>query len=211
MWYIYIYFLISAIDICKFVHRDLPSQLNFWKPLQLSTRSWILQAPKGEHSLLCKRNSWMLFLETVCHTCWCYYWKLISCIAGLMADIKCAPLHRWTWWSEWVCKAKAVWKWRHGNCDGWRCWPRVDHRDASLSLSKEHMLPCFAYMSTKQFPTLTCESHPFWMMCSWADLPSSVATMLAHVFSTATKVTKFGQRAKFWPCTFMVLCQTNEG
>jgi hypothetical protein len=35
--------------------------------------------------------------------------------------------------------------------------------------------------------------------------------MPAHAFSTATIVTKFGQRAKFWPCTFMVLCQTNEG
>ncbi len=68
-----------------------------------STERWTFSALQKK-----QLNAFPSSLETVCHTCWCYYWKLILCIAGLMADIKCALLHRWTWWSEWVCKAKAV-------------------------------------------------------------------------------------------------------
>ncbi len=54
------------------------------------------------------------------------------------------------------------------------------------------MLLHVAHMSTKIFPTKTSNSQPFWMSFSSANLPSSRATMLAHAFSTPTKVTEFG-------------------
>ncbi len=56
------------------------------------------------------------------------------------------------------------------------------------------MLPHFAYMSTMLVPTKIFESHPLWMICSWANLPFSSlsVTMLAHAFNTPIKVTTFG-------------------
>jgi len=60
------------------------------------------------------------------------------------------------------------------------------------TLLASSMLPHFAYMSTKLFPINTSESHPLWMICSWAHLPSSSATKLAHAFTTPTKVTESG-------------------
>jgi len=47
---------------------------------------------------------------------------------------------------------------------------------------------CLHVMSTKLVPTKTSKSHPLWMICSWAHLPSSSATRLAYAFSTTTKV-----------------------
>ncbi len=41
-------------------------------------------------------------------------------------------------------------------------------------------------------------SKPLWMICSWAHQPSSSATMLAHAFSTPTKVTKLGCTPSCW-------------
>ncbi len=60
------------------------------------------------------------------------------------------------------------------------------------ALHASSMLPHFAYTSTKLFLTKTSDSHPFWMICSWTHLPSSIATMLAQVLSTPTKVAEFG-------------------
>ncbi len=41
-------------------------------------------------------------------------------------------------------------------------------------------------------PLCKRRSHPLWTISSWTHLPSSIATMLAHAFSTPTKVTAFG-------------------
>ncbi len=50
------------------------------------------------------------------------------------------------------------------------------------------MLPHFAYMSMRLLPTKTSSSYPFWTICSWTHLPSSIATTLTHAPSTARKV-----------------------
>jgi hypothetical protein len=39
---------------------------------------------------------------------------------------------------------------------------------------------------------MTSESHPLWMICSWAHLPSSHETILAYAFSNLTKVWESG-------------------
>ncbi len=72
------------------------------------------------------------------------------------------------------------------------------------------MLPHFAYMSTKLFPTKTSDKRPLWTICSWTHLPSSSTTTLAHAFSTPTKVAELGHTGSccccqhscsvFWPC-----------
>jgi len=46
-----------------------------------------------------------------------------------------------------------------------------------ITLQASSMLPHFAYMSTKLFSTMTSDSQPLWMICSWAHLASSRATM----------------------------------
>ncbi len=54
---------------------------------------------------------------------------------------------------------------------------------AGISLNTQwasSMLPDFAYMSIKLFPKETSKSHPLWMICSWAHLPSSRALKLAQ-------------------------------
>ncbi len=60
------------------------------------------------------------------------------------------------------------------------------------TLQASLMLPPFAYMSTKLLHTKTSESHPLWIICWWAHLPSLSATMLAHAFNSPTKVTELG-------------------
>jgi hypothetical protein len=42
-------------------------------------------------------------------------------------------------------------------------------------------------MSTRK----TSSSKPHWIICWWTHLPSLIATMLAHAFSTPTKVTEY--------------------
>jgi hypothetical protein len=59
----------------------------------------------------------------------------------------------------------------------------------SNTLQASSILPHFAYMSSKLVPTKTSDSHPLWMIYSWAHLSSSMVTTLAHAFSTATKLT----------------------
>ncbi len=56
-----------------------------------------------------------------------------------------------------------------------------------------YMLPHFAYMSTKLFPTKTSDSKPLWTICWWTHLPFSRATMLAQAISIRTNVTKSGR------------------
>jgi hypothetical protein len=40
------------------------------------------------------------------------------------------------------------------------------------TLQASSMLPHFAYMLTRLQPTMTSESNPLSMICSWARLPS---------------------------------------
>ncbi len=72
----------------------------------------------------------------------------------------------------------------------------ITSRDGILlnNLQASSMRPHFAYISTKLFPTKSSGfAIYFWMICSWAHLHTSRATMLAHAFSIPTKVTRFGR------------------
>ncbi len=60
------------------------------------------------------------------------------------------------------------------------------------TLPASSMLPHFAYVSTKLLPTKISESHPHSTICWWTHLPSSIATMLGHAFSTPAKVRESG-------------------
>ncbi len=44
--------------------------------------------------------------------------------------------------------------------------------------------PHSAYMSMRLLPMKTSDSHPLWMICTWALLPSSTAHKLPHMHST---------------------------
>jgi len=72
------------------------------------------------------------------------------------------------------------------------------------TLQASSMLPHFAYMLTKLLPTKTSDSKPLWLMSWWTHLPSSIATMLAHAFSTPTKVTESGTHL---PVAFVEIVQ----
>ncbi len=62
------------------------------------------------------------------------------------------------------------------------------------TLRASFILPHSTYMSMRQFLTKTFDSKPLRMICSWARLPSSSATRLAHAFRTPTKLIGFGFR-----------------
>ncbi len=57
-------------------------------------------------------------------------------------------------------------------------------------------------------PLCKRRSHPLWTISSWTHLPSSIATMLAHAFSTPTKVTAFGRTPSCCICwnSFSAFC-----
>ncbi len=67
-------------------------------------------------------------------------------------------------------------------------WHLVEHYVGAWASS---VLPHFAYMSTKILPTKAYESHPLSTICTWAHLPSSRATILAHAINTLTKIMIF--------------------
>jgi len=50
------------------------------------------------------------------------------------------------------------------------------------------MLPHFAYMSTKLFPTKTSDSKPLWMSCSWTSLLFASASKSPHALITWTNL-----------------------
>jgi len=54
-------------------------------------------------------------------------------------------------------------------------------------LQASSMLPHFAYMWTKLFPTKTSHSQALWMIWWWPHLRFSSVTTLAHAFNTPTK------------------------
>ncbi len=60
------------------------------------------------------------------------------------------------------------------------------------TLQASSMLPHFAYMVTRLLPTTLSDSQLLWIICSWAHLPASSPTSLAHAFRTPTKVTWSG-------------------
>ncbi len=49
------------------------------------------------------------------------------------------------------------------------------------------MLAHFTYMSIKLLPASTFEFHPLSMICSWTNLPSCSAIVLAHAFNIPQK------------------------
>ncbi len=55
------------------------------------------------------------------------------------------------------------------------------------TLSASSMLAHFTYMSIKLLPASTFEFHPLSMICSWTNLPSCSAIVLAHAFNTPQK------------------------
>ncbi len=59
------------------------------------------------------------------------------------------------------------------------------------TFSASSMLPHVAYMSMRLLATKILDSWPHLMICSWTCLPMSSASILAHAFTTPTKVTGF--------------------
>ncbi len=90
--------------------------------------------------------------------------------------------------------SNSFWPCPHFTCPNIMLFQMTTSQDSILlnTFQASSMLPNFAYMSTKLLPTKKSESHPLFMVCSWAYLASSSATMLAHAFKTPTKVKEWG-------------------